>query len=135
MENNFHIRQILTPSVSALDYGFAELDLFDKLAKDYADLLPIKWRSQGEAILLRSVFFREWFLKVVAINNCHIESMIHNDIDRPQSLIAWAAWQDIYIAENNLFPSKVVLQVAVQEWQHRVSQQAKAADLQTAVCH
>jgi hypothetical protein len=134
MENNFHIRQLLTPSVSQLDYGFAELNLFDKLAKDYADLLPIKWRSQGEAILLRSRFYREWFTRITAINNAHIETMIRQNGIKA-SLTAWRDWQELYIEENKFRPHKVVLQVAVKEWQHRVSQQKETADLQTAGCH
>lgn len=122
MKNNFHIRELLTPSVSEQDYYDAEFALYGIMAHRYRDYLPAKWRHKGTEILERSTCFKEWFLKIVNRNNGFLVELFTVDGYPKQSLHQWTQMQLFYFETNGFYPHTMIVQAAVNEWLHRVSQ-------------
>ena len=112
---------VLHPSVNEQEYCLESLELYCEMALYYSDLLPEKWQSEGVKILEGSACFKDWFLMSVYRNNNSLLDIFLGDGFPPQSLHQWYQWQVFYFQETGIFPPKIVLQAAVNEWLHRVS--------------
>jgi hypothetical protein len=119
MNDNTKIRMLLHPSVSELDYHLTVLDIFNYLAIKYEDNFPVKWTPNGREILKRSGCFRDWVIQTVTRNNGYLLELFIQPNFPKQTLNMWFNWQVAYIEEDKIFPPKIVLQAAVNEWLHR----------------
>jgi hypothetical protein len=116
---NDKIRQVLHPSVSELDYHLKVLEIFNYLAHKYEANLPQKWQLKGRDVLTRSGCFRDWVIQIVTRNNGYLLELFNQSNFPKQNLEMWYNWQIAYIEEDKVFPPKIVLQAAVNEWLHR----------------